>query len=201
MNLYHSGISSPVEYGLLCEAGSPHLLADIIDTAEPRGPPRRGLARFARVQGQARPLARRTAARDYGDLRPDRAGRSPPSPRSTASSPPRRPHRNWLALRARGIENLIPVWQWRSGRSRLREYLDSAPVVGLGGLVDALHAEDAETLDQLSRLCEAFPRRFHVFGLMWLAALQRPLAAPRLRRHREMDHGRGQAQAHPRQHQ
>lgn len=178
MNLYHSGISSPAEYDILCEAGSPHLLADIIDMPSLAGR-RDGVWLDSPAYKVKRGRSPGVGLRVYGDYALTRGPFAAVSALDRIGDP-EVSHRNWLALHARGIKNLVPVWQWRSaGKSRLREYLDSAPVVGLGGLVDALHAEDEETLDQLSRLCEAFPGRFHVFGLMWLAALQRlaPLLA------------------------
>lgn len=65
----------------------------------------------------------------------------------------------------------IPIWQWGGDRAVLEQMLCESPVVGIGGLVPLMRAQDSMMLEQLQRLCNEFPRRFHLFGLCWMEAL------------------------------
>lgn len=65
---------------------------------------------------------------------------------------------------------LLPVFQWSAPESALDEYLESSPVVGIGGLIPLMRAEDTTMLAELTDLCEKHPGRFHIFGLRWLKA-------------------------------
>ncbi len=92
---------------------------------------------------------------------------------------------NWLKMRQIDAlaDRLIPVWPWGSDEAILREYLDHAQVVGLGGLVPLLRRRKAHedpppdwkeqrerTLADLVDLAARYPGRFHAFGLCWAKA-------------------------------
>jgi hypothetical protein len=79
---------------------------------------------------------------------------------------------NWIELTDRGVPTM-PVWQWGAGESDLEFYLERAPVVGLGGLVQPMRDKDEAMLQRLTRLCEQHPGRFHIFGINWLRAINR----------------------------
>ena len=78
-------------------------------------------------------------------------------------------------------DRLLPVWPWGSDEDILAEYLDHAPVVGIGGLVPLLRRRKAHeepppvdrerTLADLVDLAARHPGRFHAFGLCWAKAL------------------------------
>lgn len=79
---------------------------------------------------------------------------------------PKRTMINWKSLRNR--PKMMPVWQWNAKADHLRKYLDSAPVVGIGGLVPLMRSKDERMLEKLLRLCHRYPRRFHLLGMNWL---------------------------------
>src|SRR5947209_20597984 len=66
MNLHHSGISSPAEYDILCEAASPHLLADVIDMPNLAGR-RDGVWLDSPAYKVKRGRSPGVSLRDYGD--------------------------------------------------------------------------------------------------------------------------------------
>jgi hypothetical protein len=79
---------------------------------------------------------------------------------------------NWERLKGR-IPNLMPVWHWgASNLDHLAQYLAEADVVGIGGLVPLMRAKDEAMLAELTKMCECYPKRFHVFGINWLKAIE-----------------------------
>ncbi len=74
----------------------------------------------------------------------------------------------------------IPVWQYpqtgictRSDVKQLEDYLEQSPIVGIGGLVEAMRSRNQFVLDDVLRLCVRFPRRLHIFALCNAHAINR----------------------------
>jgi len=85
----------------------------------------------------------------------------------------------WNQIKQWGIPNLVPVWMWDAPQSILHQYLDEAPLVGIGGCVPWLHLQGKENLElkrgnlaKLKMLCQQRPNRFHLFGLCWEEAIE-----------------------------
>ena len=85
---------------------------------------------------------------------------------------PRQSKLNWVDLANRGIVTM-PVWQWGADLRDLGFYLQRAPIVGIGGLVQLMRAKDEAMLAHLVHMCSTYPDRFHIFGINWLAAINR----------------------------
>jgi hypothetical protein len=173
MKLYFSGISDDSAYRMLKQAGGKHLLVDPSD--------------YAHI-----PAKRPHVALDSGAYRAfNRGYRLDPEkylvfalghgPFDFTVSPdvignPRASRENWERLRRltpkHELTRFMPVFQWGGNRRDLERYLDEAPVVGIGGLVMMMRAKDEEMLDQLGELCSIYPRRFHIFGINFLKAIE-----------------------------
>ena len=183
MDFYFSGLESPVEVRLVVQGGATHLLVDPQQYRSLGGVPD-GL-RVALDSGAYRHFKRGSKldvetwqrTLEYLPLErfdwitaPDVIGDS------------ERTWQHWL--RVRHLPKLMPVYPWGDDRERLRQYLDQAPVVGLGGLVPLVRSKIGKrprtpaelaarerVLEQLVRLCSAHPGRFHAFGLAWAKAI------------------------------
>lgn len=75
---------------------------------------------------------------------------------------------NWTRYRRPGM---LPVYQWGAPEAHLMQYLDEAPTVGIGGLVQPMREKHEPTLRALSKIVKAHPGRLHVFGLNWPKAI------------------------------
>ena len=89
---------------------------------------------------------------------------------------PEQTYKNWLKYGPLFSNVVLPVWPWGGPREHLDAYLESHEIVGIGGLVPLMREKDGNMLDELTELCEAHPGRFHIFGINWLAAIQRLLS-------------------------
>lgn len=78
---------------------------------------------------------------------------------------------NWTTVNHRGYQT-VPVWHHEGSSASLHYYLDNAPLVGIGGLVNAMREKDEDVLAKVATLCDQHPDRFHIFGLNWLKAMQ-----------------------------
>lgn len=181
MDFYFSGVSSQAERTLLEAAGVARVLVDPTDLANVAGWP-----------GQV--------ALDCGAYRRHRGGRSV-SFREYVAIAERggfafvtaydvigdqaRSRRYWREMCALGL-SAVPVYHWGARRSVLLRYLDEAPLVGIGGMVNILRAkgqskEETKALERardvaandLGELCSTYPNRLHLFGGCWLRALER----------------------------
>ncbi|MBW4491460.1 MAG: hypothetical protein KME12_27250 [Trichocoleus desertorum ATA4-8-CV12] len=61
----------------------------------------------------------------------------------------------------------------------MHQYLEEAPLVGIGGYVPWMHLQGKENLEAkrenlatLKSLCQQQPNRFHLFGLCWEEAIE-----------------------------
>lgn len=82
--------------------------------------------------------------------------------------------RNWREVRAFGDTNppFLPIWPWGSPLGMLHEMLDTAPIVGIGGLVPMMRAKDETMYAGLGELLDRWPQRLHIFGANWLKVIQ-----------------------------
>lgn len=170
MDFYHSGVAGAAEYRMLLAAGVRRVLVnpwqlkhlagrrdgvalDCDAYRVARGGIGMSIGDFCRLAIEKGPFDFVTARDRLGDPEAAREG--------------------WLKMRAAGVLNLMPVWQFGSPRAALDEYLGEAPRVGIGGLVPLL--QDEETRDRVAaeveELCALHPGRFHAFGLYHLPAL------------------------------
>jgi hypothetical protein len=176
MRLYFWGIAGPTEYHMLEEAGVTHLLVDPFDH---KHIPKRseGRVHVALDSGAYRASKQQLIldleryvdfARSHG-------------PFDFAVSldvlgDPARSRENWerlQRLRSDDDPRYLPVFQWGGEHDDLERYLDEAPVVGIGGLVNLMRRKDEQTIEQLGELCGRFPNRFHIFGINSLKAIAR----------------------------
>lgn len=180
MEFYFSGVSSPAARALLEAAGVARVLVDPTDLANVAGWP-----------GQV--------ALDCGAYRRHRGGNSATFREYVALAErggfafvtaydvigdQARSRRHWREMCALGLR-AVPVYHWGARRAVLLRYLDEAPLVGIGGMVNILRAkgqtkEETKALerardvaaDELGDLCVAYPRRLHLFGGCFLRALE-----------------------------
>jgi len=180
MDFYFSGVSSPAARALLEAAGVSRVLVDPTDLANVAGWP-----------GQV--------ALDCGAYRRHRGGNSA-SFREYVAMAERgwfafvtaydvigdqaRSRRYWREMCALGLHT-VPVYHWGARRAVLLRYLDEAPLVGIGGMVNILRAkgqtkDETKALerardaaaDELGDLSVTYPRRLHLFGGCFLRALE-----------------------------
>jgi hypothetical protein len=161
MKLYFSGLASTTEAAWLRAAAVDHVLADPKDFDNTRGLTHIALDSGAyRAFKSGQPLDieayQRLALFVGGALdfhvQPDVIG------------DPQASHQHWLTYRQPGM---IPVWPWGSDEGLLRDYLDQSEIVGIGGLVPLMRAQDMPMFRALKKLAEKHPGRFHVFGANW----------------------------------
>ena len=173
MEFFFSGVASPTEFAMLRAACVSRILVDPVDYPNVEGwdgdcgaykrlkggsmIPFKGYVRLAERESE---FAFVTAYDVIGDQA--------------------RSRRYWpLGIRA------VPVCHWGARRSVLLKYLDEAPIVGIGGMVNTLRARgktNEETralerardvaLDELTELCSLYRQRLHLFGACWLRALE-----------------------------
>ena len=75
---------------------------------------------------------------------------------------------------------IVPVWGWNTPTEYLKFYLSESPLVGIGGLAETFHlgktpeekSRRDRVLSELKELCEEYPKRFHIFGLNYLKAIE-----------------------------
>ena len=94
---------------------------------------------------------------------------------------------NWNRVKNCGLP-LVPVWQWGSDEGILHQFLNEAPLVGIGACVPWMRVDhrrnrtaeeivsDEErrvaNLKKLKAICEQYGDRLHVFGLCWEKAIE-----------------------------
>lgn len=172
MKLYFSGLSGPSEYHMLEAAGVRHLLVDPFDLKHIPV----GRAHLALDCGAYRAFKRnlKLGLDDYLAIARSRG------PFDFAVSldeigDAEKTRENWERLRSlKSIDDppFIPVFQWGGDSDHLARYLDEASIVGIGGLVTLMREKDERMLDQLRELCSIYPKRFHIFGINFLRALE-----------------------------
>lgn len=89
---------------------------------------------------------------------------------------------NWLAVKDALLikDRLVPVWQFASKTAHLESYLNESRIVGIGGLAKTMRENETpeqislreKTLEELNRLCDRYPNRFHIFGLNYLKGIE-----------------------------
>lgn len=92
---------------------------------------------------------------------------------------PQQSYDNWLVVKDSDVP-LVPVWEWGADISFLHRYLNNAPIVGIGGLVPIMRMKNQgperkiknQMLNSLIQLCKKHTKRFHIFGLNWLWAIE-----------------------------
>lgn len=172
MKFYFSGIDSPKTYAMLEKSGVRFVLVDQFDVRHVPGK-RQGvmldsgayrawkngwtlsLEFYAETARRFGPFEQITTLDVFGDNRAS--------------------YENWARLKCDHKLVTMPVWFFSENeedKKLLHNYSLWSSVVGIGGLVPAMRAKDAEMLDGLDRLCSLYPKRFHIFGLNWLHALK-----------------------------
>lgn len=186
MRMYLSGLESAEEASMVERAGAHHLLLDIhqYQTISPA----HGLVTFFLDSGAYRAFKQNKVGNcesylDWIELHHDLFHHITAM---DVIGDPTHTMKNWRTYFRGESQKLVPVWQRGASRSDLDVYLHDAPVVGIGGMAKTLrggHREpnperkrqlDAErdrAIEQLVKLCEEFPNRFHIFGICSLAAI------------------------------
>lgn len=160
---YFSGLASPVEAGLFREAGVKNVLVDPRDLANADG-----FENVALDSGAYRAFKKQTALNipAYLELARSRPFAFHVAPDVIGDAAQTRS--NWLAYRQPGM---APVWQWGDSHENLLRYLDEAPLVCVGGLVQLMRSKDEAMLGALHDIVEAHGPRLHVLGMNWVRAI------------------------------
>lgn len=163
MLFYHSGIAGQAEYAMLCRARVRHVLVNPFQLRFV-GDRRAGVA----LDCDAYRVAKGRIGMSIGDFTRLALEKGPfdfVTARDRLDDP-EAAREGWERMKAAGVPNLLPVWQYGGPARALAEYLDEAPLVGVGGLVPLL--QDESTRDrvtgEVTELCERHPGRFHLFG-------------------------------------
>jgi len=77
-------------------------------------------------------------------------------------------------------DKIFPVWQWNAPQKHLDYYLSQSELVGIGGLARIFHLDKTpeekqnrdRVLSELKQICQSYPKRFHIFGLNYLKAIE-----------------------------
>lgn len=160
---YFSGLASRVEARLFREAGVANVLVDPKDLGNADGFPNVALdsgAYRAFKKGAALDIAA------YLELARSRSFAFHVAP--DVIGDPVQTRENWLLHRQPGM---APVWQWGDEVANLERYLDEAPLVCIGGLVQLMRAKDEPMLAQLGEIVAAHGRRLHILGMNWVKAI------------------------------
>jgi hypothetical protein len=160
---YFSGLASHVEAGLFREAGVKNVLVDPKDLANAEG-----FENVALDSGAYRAFKSQTALDipAYLALARSRPFAFHVAPDVVGNAELTRA--NWLAYRQPGM---APVWQWGDSRENLLRYLDEAPLVCIGGLVQLMRSKDEAMLAELHDIVATHGTRLHVLGMNWVRAI------------------------------
>lgn len=170
MNFYHSGVGGQAEYEMLCRARVRRVLVNPFQLKFV-GDRRAGVA----LDCDAYRVAKGRIGMSIGDfcrLALDKGPFDFVTARDRLGDP-EAAREGWTRMKAAGVPNLLPVWQIGAPRRDLEEYLDEAPLVGVGGLVPLL--QDERTRDRVTEetaeLCARHPGRLHLFGAYHLGLI------------------------------
>jgi hypothetical protein len=160
---YFSGLASRVEADLFREAGVKNVLVDPKDLANADG-----FENIALDSGAYRAFKSQTSLDipAYLELARSRPFAFHVAPDVIGNAELTRA--NWLAYRQPGM---APVWQWGDSRENLLRYLDEAPLVCIGGLVQLMRAKDEAMLAELRDIVATHGTRLHVLGMNWVKSI------------------------------